>query len=169
MSIDQQLTSIRYHERFTRGAYFESSGSFVFPEIGPDSTKRRLELRLAQSETDEDSNPLDILLIPLKVLLTEEVEENGKISGYEDIYFFTYDGDFFVHGWRKYRREQGTGKIYGSQAYVRDGDMKKLLIYGEAIQQMLAGRRLDHSLDVHPTVQRLKDHTLWKCEPDPCK
>ena len=171
MSIAQSSQSTRYKERSTRGAYFEASTSSVFPKTGPDSARRKLELRLAQSEIDEDSDPLEILLMPLRVLLVEEVDEGGgKVSGYEDVYFFTHEGDFFVHGWRQYGREPGkAGKVYGTPGYQRDGDMKKLLMYGETIQDMIANHRLDHSLESHPTVQELKTHTLWKRQPDPYK
>lgn len=162
----------RYQEKSMRGAYFEASASYIFPKTGQDSNRRRLELCLTQSEIDEDSDPLNVLLMPLRVSLTEEADETGegRISGYEDVYFFTHDGDFFVHGWRKYFRDPTThAKCYISVRYKRDGDMKKLSIYGEAIQEMLQGRRMDHTLEDHPTVQELKTHTLWKHEPDPCK
>ena len=175
IAIESPATTL-YSDTLTRGSLVKARVSFVFPPAGnPDSKNRVLELRLSQSEPDEDADIFDNLLLPLTVLLIEQMpgdipEELKK--GFEDLYYFAYDGDFIRHKWRHFivnhKREKiyfvvdPTGKKNYSNDFEKDEDPSKLFRYGEQIKSLLKDTILEHQYEIHPTVQGLKNHTLWK-------
>lgn len=154
-----------YREAEEHFQSFKGHISYFFPEEKKNSVKRDLELHLSQLEIDDDSDALDILTRPLTILLIEEVpqESSSHVEGYEDVYYFTHDGDFIRHGWRKFEIDSATKrKTYIQKKYEYDGDPQKLFQRGEKIKEILQGRILHNSLADHPTVQGLISHTLWK-------
>ena len=127
-----------------------------------DSKLRHLELVLAQTNPDEDADPFENLVLPLKVLLVEKEDYEGGKEVHEDLYTFTPDGDFMGHCYRNSHRDSTGKRVFESPGFKHDGDITKLYRYGEVIQQMMQGRRLGRVLDEHPTIQRMKAHELWK-------
>ncbi len=135
--------------------------------INFDSRKRQLELIISQAMPDEDADPFENLVLPLKVLLVEIIDSQnlGEAEGYEDLFMFTHDGDFMGHLYREFRKDTDGRKNYPSKSFMQDGDISKLYRYGETIRNMMDGRNLGYVLDNNPTVRRLKEHTLWQRGP----
>jgi hypothetical protein len=134
-------------------------------QVTIDSIRRDLQLILAHSLPDEDSDPFENLVLPLKVLLVELFEADGESherAGYEDLYLFTNDGDFMSHLYRRFTRDRAGVDHYNAANFTPDADISKLFRYGETVRDMIGTRRLDYPLQNHPTVGKLRTHTLWK-------
>lgn len=127
------------------------------------SKERELELIISQSMPDEEADPFENIVLPLTVLLVEETEKDNSPEKdiYEDGYSFTLDGDFIGHWYRESIRDK-TGHRNSKSKILHDGDISKLYRYGEAIKTMMENRALGSILKNHPTVERLRTHTLWK-------
>ena len=145
------------------GAFSQTRYVFdMTDEIGI-SRQRVLELNIAQPRLDEDSDDLMNLILPLSIGMTEFAEDRG----YEDVYLFTPDNHFMMHGWRTFKRDLNScSKLYDQAELTYDYDMKKLLDYGEVINKMLANKRFAPTLEDHPTVQRLRTNRLWELPHD---
>lgn len=131
-----------------------------------DSTKRDLELVLSQATPDDEADPFENLVLPLSVLLVEQIpvtNHPGAFLGYEDLYVFTHDGYFMSHMHRQFKREN-SARHYSSSHFAQDGDISKLYRYGEIIKDMIGDAIMGHTLDTNPTVEKLKTHTLWKSD-----
>jgi len=146
-----------YHERsddaFCFGSHYNSK--FIFPDESPDSKERNLKLKFYQTQVDVSNDSLENLLMPLQVVL---IEDDGR-TVYEDVYHFSHEGDFFNHGWRKKPYANGE---YEKESFTFDSDITKLYRYGEQIAEMMQGKIMAPALENHPTVRRLKTHTLWE-------
>ncbi len=148
-----------------REMHLDSSRATFTGEFEFDLKKRRLELILSQTMPDEDADPFENLVLPLTVVLVELIpssDSEGPVEGYEDIYSFSHDGDFMGHLYRSFTRPSGGHRTYTAPNFAQDGDITKLYRYGEHIKDMMERRRLSHILEKHPSVQKLKTHTLWK-------
>ena len=172
-----------YSERRTDGSIVKCSPlKFIFPEPGQrDSMERTLELRLSQSIPNDETDTIDILLLPLTVSLIESYGDRGS----EDYYTYSIDGDFIDHGWRCFSRDPSTKvkaycheenwlrdwitnhpgrEIPNPTKLQRDHDPSKLFRYGEPISQMILKvyPAMTPELQHHPTVERLRNHNLWE-------
>ena len=156
---------IVHHERADDAFCFKSNSKYRFTlSWDEDYTEERsLEIRLYQIQVDSRNDPLENLLQPLEVLLIEDYNE----TRFEDVYYFSCFGDFLRHGWRKqnirtgeYIEDNKNITKRGQPTY--DGDISKLFRYGEQIRIMMGVEEMRPALEKHPTVQRLKNHTLWK-------
>jgi len=145
------------------GAFSQTSYSFDLADENGVLIPRVLELNIAQPKLDEDSDDLINLILPLSIGMTETAEGNG----YEDVYLFTPDNHFMMHGWRTFRRDLKSGlRVYNQAELNYDYDIKKLLDYGDVLTKMLANKRFAPILEDHPTVQRLRTNKLWELPHD---
>ena len=144
---------VRYNDRTEDAACFEFDSTLSFNYEG---IERKLELELLQTRIDGANHPYVNNTMPLEVLLIEEFQEDGVPHRYEDVYYFTHDGDFMNHLYRG-----GPSGEFNEERdrFTPDQDMSKLHNYGKQIQRMLRGHQLHPSLEEHPTVKRLKDPT----------
>ena len=147
-------------EKTEDAACYKSDSKFGFSF---DEKPRKLELRLVQTRTDQANDLLENLLMPLDVLLIERFEEKKVDYECEDVFYFTWDGDFLSHGWRVKSSEDSDDQTEDNK-FTYDADRSKLFRYGEQIQKMIGDHEFHPTLENHPTVKRLKTHTLWKLE-----
>jgi hypothetical protein len=156
----EALPRISYREKHSDLSRVTFMGRVVF-----DSRERDLELVLSHSMPDEDADPFENLVLPLTILLVESIGTDGNPAekqGYEDLYSFTHDGFFMGHLHRRFIRDSIGRRHYEQANFNQDGDITKLYRYGEAIRDMIGEKRLEYPLENHPTVRKLRTHTLWQ-------
>jgi hypothetical protein len=150
-------------EEFLYGAFSQTSYVFDATDENGNLTTRVLELSIAQPKLDEDTDDFMNLVLPLTIGMTEIVGDRG----FEDVYLFTPDNHFMMHGWRTFKRDsRSCSRVYDPTELTFDYDMKKLLDYGTVIRTMLGNKRFAPLLQDHLTVQRLRTNELWELPHD---
>ena len=135
---------------------FTASLKFTFPPEGQDARNRVLELRLIQPKVDLSRTSFEL---PLEVFLTEDDGERV----YEDTYYYDIEGDFLRHCYRI--KNKATGR-YDRKTTTKDANRSKLRRCGPQIKDMMKDQTLRLPLEMHPTVQKLKTHSLYNTPED---
>ncbi|MEN9625831.1 MAG: hypothetical protein RL557_159 [archaeon] len=132
------------HRDFTRDAVcFESDAYMTFEY---ENSSRTLELRVVQTQSEEDTDPLTNQLLPLVIILRDNFRDNV----YEDVYYFTQQGNLLRHGWRTVNQESSN------QNFSYDEDITKLGRFQHQIGKMLEKYPLRYMLEKNPIIQGLR-------------